>query len=526
MVGQVGGMVLNDYTLADFYQAAGIECPTPLADIVMGLKPWDHQVGDLRYLVAKERFGIWNDAGTGKTIPMQASIAMWAALGNQVVMVMPPKLIGQWIGNFKSDFIGIEKVLDICPFSTYNARKKRQLLTSWQSGEKIPDVLVMSYNTFRDLHPIKRKPAKRVKQPDGTFISERPKPPPRHHPLKQLGYAVLYFDEAHALKNNASTVHKVLWKWVGDSEGEFVVHLFTGSPIPNTLMDAFGMIRLVYPECYPTKRSFERAHVVYDPYSDFREIQEFKDPERLYANLYTNGRRVTKQDVLKDLPPMIPIQQTIELSKEHRKLYRKLMTQRILELPDGDIIDATHVSKLRQTAMQLLTSPELYTDEKINNEIENWLMETINSINANDHKIIIFCYYKRTVEKLTKLLQHLNPSVIYGSTKDPEHERKKFISDPSSRAIIMNIDSGGTGLNLQVSHYVIFYEPPITPMQANQGISRSHRGGQDKAVTVFLNRVKATIAAKRLDDLLDKEANNNLVVKDRHQLLNELLGQE
>lgn len=510
---------MSSYYLSNFFNAAGVDCPDPLYGVKMRLKPWDHQIGDLKCLVANERFGIWNDAGTGKTLAMQASIAMWASLGNPVVMVMPPKLIGQWCGNFVGDFIGIDKILTICPFGKYNARKKKQLLTAWQNGtEPIPDVVVMSYNAFRDLHPIKKKPAR---TPNG-----KPTLPLRNHPLKGLGYAVLYFDEAHALKNNGSTIHKVVWKWVGESVGEYILHLFTGSPIPNTLMDSYGMIRMVYPEAYPTKRSFERKHVIYNPYSDFMEIEGYKETEVLYENLYKNGRRVTKQDVLHDLPPMVPIQQEVILSKEHRALYRKLMKERILELPEGEILDATNVSKLRQTALQILSSPELYTEDKIKNEVEDWLLDLVESINPNDHKIIIFCYFKQTVKKLRALYAKYNPAVIFGETNNPDAEIDKFTNDPNCRLAILNIDSGGVGLNLQVSYYQIFYEAPMTPMQANQCIARSHRGGQTKAVTAYFSRIKNTIAAKRLDNLLEKEASNNLVVKDKHQLLHELLGSD
>ncbi|EOV8094071.1 TPA: hypothetical protein NGR52_004226 [Vibrio parahaemolyticus] len=507
--------------LSRLYEQCGFDCPRMLEHIEINVEPWEHQVEDLRCLLGNERYGIWNDAGTGKSLPMFASAALWAALGNRTVVTMPPKLVGQWIKEFKAKLKGIEDVVSIFDYSKLSSVKKKRVLNAWLNGEDTPpDILVVSYNNFRDLHPIKRKQNRRVKKPDGTFEIIKSARPLRNHPLKTLGYSVLQFDEAHKLKNSDSTVHKVLWKWIGETSGEFAIHLFTGSPIPNTLMDAYGMIRLVNPDAYLTKRSFERKHVVYDEFSDFKEIESFENVDLLYENLYKYGRRVTKSDVL-DLPPMLPIQQDIELSAAHRKLYRQLLTERFLELPDGSVIDASEASKLRQVAMQLLTSPELYSDEKIVNELEAWLFETLETIGK--HKVIIFCHYKSTVKKLARILDELNPAILFGETKDGDAQVEKFDTDPTCGVFIVNMDSGGAGLNLQVANYIIFYEPPQTPMQAHQGIARSWRGGQDKSVTVYFPRITRTVAAKRLENLLDKEEVNNAVVRDKDALLYELL---
>lgn len=511
--------------LKKLYELVGYQCPLKLSKIEVVVNPWEHQIEDLRCLTKHERFGIWNDAGTGKSLAMYASSSLWAALGNKVVVTMPPKLVGQWIKEFKATLKGVDEVLTIFNYATLNSTQKKRVLHDWINGNKpTPDILVVSYNNFRDLHPIKRKQNRRVKNSEGKYEIIKAPPVLRHHPLKQLGYSVLQFDEAHKLKNSDSTVHKVLWKWVGESQGDYAVHLFSGSPIPNTLMDAYGMIRLINPEAYLTKRSFERNHVVYDEFSDFKEVLEYKNKDLLYKNLYQNGRRVTKEDALKDLPPLLPIQNEIELHKEHRDLYRKLLNERILELPDGDVIDASDASKLRQVAMQLLTSPELYTDKKFPNELENWLFETLESIGNN--KVVIFCHYKSTVRKLRELLKDFNPAILFGETKDGDAQVDKFNNDPTCKTFIVNIDSGGAGLNLQVSSYVIFYEPPQTPMQAHQGIARCWRGGQKKSVTAYFNRISRTVSALRLSKLLDKEREANEVVRDRLTLINDLLNTE
>lgn len=505
-------------TLEEYLQAAGCtNVPKKLRGIKMLHSPWEHQLGDLQHLLDNFRSAIWNDAGTGKTLPMQAISMIYAALGNKVIAVMPPVLIEQWQESLREEYIGSDTVFDIQIFSGTPAKRKK-LLAEWQEKGNAPDILLMSYEKFRDLHPAKNK-QKKLANGDVKVIKKL-----RYHPLRTLGFDLLVFDEAHKLKNASSSVHKTVKKYLKDNE-DCCIKLFTGSPIPNTLSDAYGMISLIDPEAYPTKRRFEHLHCEFNPYSDFREIIGYKNTELLYENLYKYGRRVTKQEALADLPECLPSQTKLKLYPEHKKLYTDLLRTRIMEI-DGDMIDATHDSKFRQLALQLVSCPSMFTDKPVKSVLEEWLANLLENINLKEHKVVVFCYFQMTVEFLAEKYAEYNPATIYGKTKDAEAERKKFVNDDDCRLAILNIDSGGVGLNLQVSHYIIFYENPITPHQANQGLARCHRGGQKEIVRAYFPRVVGTIAAKRLTNLLSKEALNNAVVRDKHKLLKELLGSD
>ena len=502
--------------LLDYLEKSGCRnAPDFLKGIELEDAPWNHQFGDVGHLLTYTRAGLWNDAGTGKTMPMQASALFYASLENKVVVVMPPTLIGQWWDELKDNYHNHARFFEVSALRGTVSQKEKLISAYHEFGW--PDILLMSYEQFRNMHPLKEK---RRKTKGGVKITK----PLRFHPLKTNGYRVLLFDEAHKLKNSASTVHKVLWRYVRNDLENFALQLYTGSVIANTLMDAYGMIRLITPDVYPTKRSFEQQHVEFNNNSDFREVIGFKNTDLLYKNLYRQGRRITKQMGLKDLPDIIPTQYKITLAPAHKKLYTDLVKRRVLEY-DGEMIDATHVSKFRQLAFQLISNPEKYTDLKIDNVLDKWMDDMIDSVNIAENKVIIFCYYRQTVERLAEKYAQYNPAVIYGGTKDVDKERLNFTKNDACRLAILNLDSGGVGLNLQVSHYLFFYEPPITPHQANQAISRAHRGTQKEVVNIGMPRIIGTIAARRLSSLLKKEAENNTVVRDKHKLLNELLGE-
>lgn len=521
-----------NYSLANYFNDAGItELPLWFSEVYMRHKPWGHQVEDLKFCHQHERFGLFNDAGTGKTLPMQALLILYTAgYGNKGIVCMPPALIGQFMESFfhadESYFLGLSRFVN---FKAYVGTKKVKdtMMAKWKATKVFPELLVMSYNAFSDMHPIKPRKEKVITNSRTGKSHTRPAIKPlRVHPMQTIGYNVLFFDESQALKNASSGISKKVWKWVGNSSGETILGLFTGSPIPNVLEDAFGTLKLLTPAAYPTMRSFEKEHCIYSKKSEsmFRVLIGYQNEDVLHRNLYAVARRVTKQEALKDLPPMIPEAIPVELSPTHRFWYKKLLTERVLDLPDK-FIDATQQQQLRQTALQMITTPEQFIPKKVENEVLKTFDAKINSIDPEKNKIIVFAYFKGTIEFLVERYQHLNPAVINGASGSKEKARIKFRNDDDCRIIFINWLSGGAGLNLQISSHIVFYETPTVPSQALQAIARSHRGGQDKPVNVTFFKVLATLMAKSLKQLLKKDYQVNTVVQDKHEMLHELLGE-
>lgn len=488
------------------------------------LEPWPHQKKDLNFLLRKERAGLFNDAGVGKTIPMQAFGIYMAAIGNRTVFAMPPKLLGQFAESLINSYDGVDDHLKI--FLLNEKQKDADLiLEEWKDfPESCPDIVIMSYEMFAYLQPIKASPAKVIRNSKTGSEYTRPAvKPKKHHPLKELGFNCLVFDEAHKLKEPSSATHKRVWRWVGSSEGETQLVLSTGTPVYNQLIDAYGLIRLLTPHIYGSKKAFERKHAIIDHQSDYRNIIGWQNEEELHQNLYTHGRRVTLEEVAKDMPEMIPYQHDIRLGTAHKELYKRLMTERVLELEE-EFIDATNASKLRQVALQLISNPNKFSDVPIKNVMDEWLETMLEEVGVYQNKVIVFAYYKDTIASLAERYKHFNPAVINGAGGDSEEARVKFLRDPSCRVLFLNWRSGGAGLNLQVSAHQIYYEVPTVPGDIQQAIARVRRGGQKRVQHIHIPRIFSTVANKSLNQLLSKQLKNNEVVKDRHKLLAELLG--
>ena len=61
----------------------------------------------------------------------------------------------------------------------------------------------------------------------------------------------------------------------------------------------------------------------------------------------------------------------------------------------------------------------------------------------------------------------------------------EFDQAPSGASLVAQIQSGGTGLNIQSASVVVLCEPQFKPSVENQAISRAYRMGQSRSVLVY-----------------------------------------
>lgn len=539
-------------TLVDLMTAAGVvDTPSWFKGVGLPNWPMPHQLEDMKKLSNNTRFALFNDPGCGKSFPAQTHGLLMASLGNKVVYTMPPKLIRQFEQEFKDFFPGIENHLKIDHLDI-GAVQKAKKRAKWEK-EGWPDILLISYNTFRDLSArskLKKVPRNQWKLPDGssyfaTINGETQAIDGRQQAmtkdgleidrkgmavnkdrmlLKSSGYDVYFFDEAHALCNPSSKAWKAA-KALEEMGDDTAMYLMTGTPVPTHLHNVYGLISLLNRDAYRNKSQFKRRHVVENPYSKFEHIIGYKNEEEIFEHLYKNATRVQKRDVLEMEEPVISVT-PVKLSGAHKKLYDQIIRDRFAVLGDK-VLTPDNDSALRQLALQLITCPDQFDPTgKIGkeNELTHHLDELLDTINPAQNKVIVFAHYRETVAFLTERYRQWNPASMNGATTKGFEEVERFKTDDSCRVFIVNWQSGGAGLNLQVASHSIFYECPTSPKDAKQAIARTDRKGQQNLVNVYFFRVMGTLYDKNFKNLLKNEQQNNKVVKDKHDLLHEQLG--
>lgn len=205
-----------------------------------------------------------------------------------------------------------------------------------------------------------------------------------------------------------------------------------------------------------------------------------------------------KEDVLKDLPPkthqifFTENNLPSETSAFEKSMLDRYSIQDLIEMENlGDI-----VTYRRELGLSMVDSiAEILSDE----------------IESQKKKKIIFAHHRDVVEKIHEALAAFNPAKLYGGMKSLEVKAQieKFKTDPTCLAIVLNIDSGGVGLNLTEADEVNFIEFDWSPKKNEQGEDRAHRIGQKAKVLIRYFVPRGTLAEYILRANFDKLFHTN-----------------
>lgn len=489
------------YTMEQAVLSAGAspEHAAPFREVIMPYTPRPDQIEAFRKQVQLRTFGLLSEARTGKTVSFSMACIYFAHWGFKSIVLMPPVLFLQ----FKEFWGSVEGNPASLGTLDQPKAKRDALLGSWLDDPgKAPDVLLMTKEVFK------------------IALAD----------LIRIGYKNLVYDEAHmGLQNESSKTYGAVKTFLSKSPKHRLT-LSTGTPIPNEVYGAYPLISLVNPGAYAGRGHFNREHVNFCIQvfgrRQIRTVAGYHDLEKLHRNLYLNSHRVTKAEVLNLKVPNIQVV-PIQLAAAHRSLYRRLMTQRILE-HEGSMINAIQFQALRQTALQLITSPQDYGSVPTNAVLDA-VEEILEDVGAEQReKVVIFANYNRSVETLAERLslKKYKPAVVYGPGGNNAKEAERFKKDRECRVLVANPIAGGVGLTLGgVSSTAIFAEPVSTPGQFDQACSRIMLAGQTEPVVVYLFKVLGTISPRAIDLMLRKGGEVKDVTRDKQTLLDELLGE-
>lgn len=517
--------------LAEYLSGSGISGYADWStEVEMAFPPRPYQFRDLNHMaVFLPRCGLFSDPGIGKTLPMQALMVWLAGLGNKPIAIMPPNLVTQFRVSLSATFKGVDNHLHIGVI--HGELKERQKQIAEYNSTGWPTIMVMSYPTFLGKQKIPRVKATGAEDHHYEFIPHREITAlsMKWQALQHLGYNSLVCDEAHKLKNHSSEIHIAVRDFAdvfsGDESNGLV--LATGSPIETNVEDAYGLIALLDPQRYGTKRAFDNRHCILAD-TPYRKVVKYQNLDYLEQALYAKGRRVTKRQAFPDMPPRVVTEVQVDLSATHRKLYDTLVEEQMLELPDK-LIDATAASAMYQLCQKILISPDLYSEKPVPNAVLDSVDELI--VSLGKRKVILYCWYQESAETLMARYAKLNPVLINGTVNSEaarEKAKRAFIDDPNCRVLVANPQSGGVGLDgfQHVCSYAVFVEVCPWTGRMEQAIARLERSGQMETTNIYIMVPKKTIAVKLRNDLVRKEALANQVVCDKKTLLEDLMGLE
>ena len=134
------------------------------------------------------------------------------------------------------------------------------------------------------------------------------------------------------------------------------------------------------------------------------------------------------------------------------------------------------------------------------------LLELLEEAKEDGRKVLIFSFFLDTIHRIAELLGSQCLSSIYGAISPIRRQQiiDEFDQAPAGTVLIAQIQSGGTGLNIQSASVVVICEPQLKPSIENQAISRAYRMGQTRNVLVYRLLCEDTVD-ERMTNLLEEK---------------------
>jgi SNF2 family DNA or RNA helicase len=136
------------------------------------------------------------------------------------------------------------------------------------------------------------------------------------------------------------------------------------------------------------------------------------------------------------------------------------------------------------------------------------LLELVSEAESEQRKVIVFSFFLDTIEKVGAMLGDKCIGPINGSVSPARRQEivDEFDKAPAGSVLVAQIQSGGTGLNIQSASVVIICEPQFKPSIENQAVSRAYRMGQSRNVLVYRLLCEDTVDEKITALLEEKQA--------------------
>lgn len=412
------------------------------------ISPYQHT--GVKWLVQRETaFGdvrggfLCDEMGLGKTVQMIATMS--ANLMQRTLIIVPKSIVPQWADEIKN----FSPTFAVSKFDG-PARELPSFLN--------PTIVIAPYS---------------------ALIQRKGKPPSR---LLSVQWDRVILDEAHEIRNRKSITHinalqlRASIRWV-----------ITGTPIFNSLKDFISL----------------------GVFIGLNKLSMQTHPQA-YREKYVLRR--TKQDVAEfnkrlELPPADFQDIELEMYPEEKELYKDVFDNARGVAKEYHASKALHMMALIEAFLrtrQVLTWPQMYFDgiarkeENAGVEFPPWTgrskkLETLLAyiMTHRKEKTLVFCQFIGEMNKIQDMLaeQEIETFRIDGSVdRDLREERiKSFKSSTKAPVFLIQIKSGGVGLNLQEATRVYITSPSWNPATELQAIGRAHRTGQTQKV--FIKRL-------------------------------------
>ncbi|NQU51508.1 MAG: DEAD/DEAH box helicase [Bacteroidetes bacterium] len=393
------------------------------------------------------------------------------------LIVLPTSLVHNWDNEIKKFTPGLKA------YKYVGAQRKKAV--DIEKISQFYDVILTTYGTVRN---------------DSKLLS-------------QTEFYYLILDESQFIKNSTSKTYKAVMKL--QAKHRLVI---TGTPIENSLSDLWSQMNFLNQGILGNLASFKRLFI-----TPIEKYANQEQQEKLQLMIRPFILRRKKNDVAKDLPPLVEQVQYCSMAKEQEKMYeeeKSVIRNAILSSIEKEGVGKSSIAVLQGLTKlrQLANHPSLLEkDAEEGSGKFDEIFRMLQNLVAEKHKVLIFSSFVTHLELLKDRIEQegWKYSMLTGKTTKRESVIKEFQEEAENHIFLISLKAGGVGLNLTEADYVFILDPWWNPASENQAINRAHRIGQNKNVFVYRFITENSIEEKiqklkeRKSSLADQFINSN-----------------
>lgn len=435
------------------------------------------QRAGVKFMATARQALLADEMGLGKTVQAISALEEIGDAAYPALIVCPNSMKLTWQREFTKWAPGRSVVVINGPKRMKGDTKKKQL-----ADAATHDVAIINWEALR-LHT-------RLAGWGSMNLSEKDKTPKE---LNAVLWSTVVADEAHKAKEPKAQQTRALW-WLGSTaQNRFML---TGTPVANSPVDIWSLMRFVSPEEFPAKSKFldRYALLSWNAWGgmDVAGIKsEFKD--ELFGILDPRFIRRTKAAVLPQLPPKQYATRYVTMEPKQRKAYDMMREHMMTELEGGVLTASNPLVQLGRLLQFASALGEIDADGELKLTDPSCKVDALEEIaeELGGAKAVVFAESVQLINiahaRLVKL--GYKCGLVTGGVTGAA--RQAFIDKFNSgelQFLLVTLGAGGEGLSLTGASTTVFLQSTFSAIKRQQAEDRLHglgRGEEGKALEII-----------------------------------------